>query len=81
MRIVIALSLAALVVLDGGKGAGSMKVQIRIEVRRVELLQQLGAIRGNVAVADMFADDSPVFAFHEGIVLTAAGARTSELDP
>ena len=50
-----------------------MKVQMPVEVHRIELLQPFGMLAGSVTVAHVFADDGPVLAFHQSIVLAAVG--------
>src|ERR1035437_145022 len=52
---VYAFASAALIDLDGGEAAGTVEVQIRVEVGRVELLERPGVLGADGAVADVLA--------------------------
>ena len=46
----------------------------------VELLHRLRMLGGDMAVADVFANDRPILALYQGIVLAAIGSALGELD-
>src|SRR6516225_9480856 len=56
-----------------GLGAGTMEVQIGIEVVAVELLQRLSLGGLNIAVADVLADHGAVLGFHQAVIVTVSG--------
>jgi hypothetical protein len=56
-----------------------MKIQVRIEMRGVELLHFLGMLARNVSIADVLADHRSVLALHQRIVLAAMGSALGEL--
>ena len=80
VQFVLPLTLATRIQADGGKSAGAMKVQVGIEVCRVELLQAFGMLGRNVAVADVLAYNGAVLAFHQRVVLRSVGTAFGELD-
>jgi hypothetical protein len=57
-----------------------MKVQVRVEVRRVKLVHRFGVFGGDVSVAHVLANDRSVFALYQRVVLAATGAALGELD-
>ena len=73
------MPLAACVQAHRGKPAWPMEVQVRIQLRRIELLQLFGVPGRNVAVADQLAYDGPVLSFHQSVVLTSARSALGEL--
>ena len=78
--LVFALPFAALVQAHRRESAGPVKVQVRIQVLGVEVLQRLGVRAGDVSVADQLADHRAVLAFHQRIVLAAVRAALGEFD-
>ena len=65
--------------LDSRKSAWAMEAQIRIQLRRVELLKGLGMFGANGSVADVLAHHRPVFAFHQSVVGRLVRSRFGEL--
>ena len=52
-----------------GHSARPVKVQIRIEVQPIELVESLRMRRGDVAVTDVLADHPAVFRFRQPVVV------------
>ena len=77
--LVLALAFATLVQAHGRKAAGPVKIQIQIQVLRIKLPDPLGMLAGDVSLADQLADYCPVLAFHQRVVLTAAGPALGKL--
>lgn len=61
------------------ESAGPMKVQIGIEVGRVEQLKGFRMLGGDCTVAHLFAHGGSVFTFHQRVVGRPIGARLREL--
>ena len=57
-----------------------MKVQVWVELRGEETLEQFRMFGGNESVADVFANDGSVLAFDQSVVGGSVGARLGELD-
>jgi len=57
------------------KVAGPVEVEIRIEVFAEELVERLGVLRGDMAIADVLANHRPVLGFNQPIVVAVAGPR------
>jgi len=55
--------------------AGTVKVEMRIEVLAIEPVEGFGVHRSNVAVANMLADHPAVFRFGQPVVVAVARAR------
>jgi hypothetical protein len=45
-----------------------MKVEIRVEISDIEILNKRGVLAGDMAVPHVLADDGSVLAFHQRIV-------------
>jgi len=74
------LLLSLLVGVDLGEVAGSMEVEVGVEVLEAVLVDSSGIPLGNVCVAELLADDSAVLRLYEGIVVALTRARLGELD-
>ena len=61
------------------KPAGTVKVQIRIEIGPVEALQIPGVLSRDRLVADVLAHYGAIFALHQGVVGGAMRPRLGEL--
>jgi hypothetical protein len=57
-----------------------MKVQIRIEVLPIELLDALRVVGPNMTVAHVFANHGAIFGFHQSVVITLPGPAFGLLD-
>jgi hypothetical protein len=55
-------------------------VQIRVQVRTVELLDAVGMGTGNIAIAHMFADDSAILGFRQPIIVGMPRPASGLLD-
>ena len=67
--LVDALLLALGIGLDLGLAARPVKVQIRIELIPVEVVNGVGMLGLDVKIAHVLADHGPVFGFHQGVVV------------
>src|ERR1019366_9108322 len=74
-------SFAAFVVdFDLGLRAGAMVVQIRVEVRGVEVLEGLGVSGVEVTVAHVFADHRAILGFHQSVIVAVPRPAFGLLD-
>ena len=55
-------------------------VQVRVEMRRVELLKIFRMLGLNGRVAQVLAHYGAVFGFHQGVIGSAIGPRLGELN-
>src|ERR1019366_6398801 len=77
---VLPLPFAARIQAHRREATRTMKVQVWVEVRRVELVYRFGMFGGDVSVAYVLANDRPVLAFHQRIVLAPIGPAFGQLD-
>lgn len=66
--------------LVGGEIAGAMEVDVGIEEVTAEAIHFAGEARVDVGIAELLANDTAVFAFHQGVVVAVARPRAGELD-
>jgi len=66
--------------LDIGLRTGAVIVQVRIQMRVVELLDAVGMGRLNMAPAHVFADDGAVLGFRQPIVVAVPGTAFGLFD-
>jgi len=59
---------------DFGNSAGPVKVEVRIEILTVKLIDCFGVGRGDMAETHVFANDRTVFAFHKAVVPRPSGS-------
>ena len=57
-----------------------MKVEIRVEISDIEILNAGGVLAGDMAVPHVLADDGSVLAFHQRIVGRVQRPRLGEFD-
>ena len=55
--------------LFGGEVAGAVEVDVGVEEVAAEGIHVAGEALGDMGVAELFADDAAVFAFHQGVVV------------
>ncbi len=71
---------AFLVDFNLGLGAGTMVVEVGIEVFGIKAMNGLRVFAGDVAVAHVLADDGAILAFHQPVVVAVAGPAFGLLD-
>jgi len=62
------------------KEAGAMKIEVRIEIRMVKVVELLGITLGDMRITPMFANHGAVFALHQRVIIALAGAGFGEFD-
>src|ERR1700680_4099163 len=64
--------------LFGGEVAGAVEVDVGVEEVAAEDIDVAGEALGDMRVAELFANDAAVFAFHQGVVVGVARPGAGE---